>query len=234
MEARVTLALVWCGPLMTVLWIGAFVFVAGFIPPSDPMASAEEIVKLYAENTTGIRLGLVIAMLGSALLVPFGVAISRQLKNIKGAKPLADTQLLSCALFSVEFIVPIALWMGVAYRFDGRAADITRTLHDVGWIMFVAVTWSLWVQLIATGIAIFIDKKPVPTFPRWVGYLNLWVALLIIPTSTVLFFKSGPFAWNGLIGLYIPLASYVIWFIGMTWAMHKSLILEIRGGNQHV
>ena len=168
-------------------------------------------------------------MFGSALLVPFGVGISNQLKYINGAKPLADTQLLSCTLFSVEFIVPIALWMGVAYRFGDRAADIIRSLHDVGWIMFVAVTWCLWVQLVATGIAILIDKKPSPTFPHCVGYLNLWVALLIIPTSTMLFFKAGPFAWNGLIGLYVPLASYVIWFIAMTWAMHRNLMTQIRG-----
>src|SRR5690606_7195551 len=110
-----------------------------FIPPSNPAASAEQIVALYAGNTAGIRVGMVISMLGSALLVPYAVAISGQLKRIDGAKALADTQMVSCALLSLEFITPIAVWMAVSYRFDDRAADTTRALHDLGWILFMTV-----------------------------------------------------------------------------------------------
>lgn len=232
MEARVQRVLIWCGPGMLVLWVGAFLWIAGFIPPSDPAASAEQIVQLYAANPAGIRIGMVISMLGSALLVPYAVAISGQLKRIDGAKALADTQMVSCALLSLEFITPIAVWMAVAFRFDDRAADVTRAMHDLGWILFMTVIWSLWVQLVAIGAAILIDRKPEPTFPRWIGYLNLWVAFLILPAGTVLFFKDGPFAWNGIIGLYTPLVAFSIWFACMTWVVHRNLTRQIAEGSE--
>ena len=227
MEARVQRVLIWTGPGMIALWLGAFLFIAGFIPPSDPTASAAEIVRLYADHTNAIRLGMIISMAGSALLVPWAVAISGQLRRIDGAKALADVQMVSCALLSLEFITPIGVWMAVSFRYDDRAPDVTRALHDVGWILFMTVIWSLWVQLIAIAAAILIDRRSEPVLPRWLGYLNLWVAMLIIPAGLVLFFKHGPFAWNGVVGLYIPLAAFVIWMISMTITIHQNLSRQI-------
>ncbi|OBI19804.1 hypothetical protein A5712_18735 [Mycobacterium sp. E2327] len=220
--------LIWTGPAMIVLWLGAFLFVAGFIPPSAPKASAADIVALYAGHPNAIKLGMVISMAGSALLVPWAVAISGQLKRIKGAKALADTQMVSCALLSLEFITPIGIWMAASFRYDDRAADVTRTLHDVGWILFMTVIWSLWVQLLAIAAAILIDRRDEPALPHWLGYLNLWVALLIVPAGLVLFFKQGPFAWTGILGLYIPLTGFVIWMMSMTITIHRKLSREIE------
>ncbi len=232
MEARIQRVLIWGGPAMVVLWLGAFLCIAGFIPPSAPSASAERIVQLYADNTAAIRIGLVISMLGSALLVPYAIAISGQLKRIDGAKALADTQMVSCALLSLEFITPIAVWMAASFRFDDQIAEVTRAVHDVGWILFMTVIWSLWVQLISIGVAILIDRKAKPTLPRWLGYLNFWVAILILPAGTVLFFKTGPFAWNGIVGLYVPLAAFLVWFGCMTWAVHTNLTRQIAEGSE--
>jgi hypothetical protein len=227
MEARVQRILIWTGPAMIVLWLGAFLFVAGYIPPSAPNASAADIVALYKSHANAIKVGMVISMAGSALLVPWAAAISGQLKRIDGAKALADTQMVSCGLLSLEFITPIGIWMAASFRYDDRAADVTRTLHDVGWILFMTVIWSLWVQLIAIAVAILIDRRGEPVLPHWLGYLSVWVALLIIPAGLVLFFKQGPFAWTGIVGLYIPLAALVIWVLSLTVTIHRNLSREI-------
>ncbi len=234
MEARVQRVLIWMGPAMIVLWLGAFLFVAGFIPPSDPAASAAKIVRMYAEHTNAIKFGMVVSMAGSALLVPWAVAISGQLRRIDGAKALADVQMVSCSLLSLEFITPIGIWMAVSFRYDDRTADVTRALHDVGWILFMTVIWSLWVQLLAIAAAILIDRDSEPVLPRWLGYLSLWVAMLIIPAGCVLFFKHGPFAWNGIVGLYIPLTAFVIWIASITVSVHRNLSRQIAGDTQLV
>jgi len=232
MEARVQRVLILAGPAMIILWLGAFLFIAGYIPPSAPTASAADIVALYKGHTNAIKLGMVISMAGSALLVPWAVAISGQLKRVDGAKALADTQMVSCALLSLEFITPIAVWMAASYRYDDRAADVTRALHDLGWILFMTVIWSLWVQLIAVAAAILIDRRDEPVLPHWLGYLSLWVAFLIIPAGLVLFFKQGPFAWTGLVGLYIPLTGFVVWILSVTITIHRNLSREITAASQ--
>jgi len=231
-EARVQRVLVWSGPAMVVLWVAAFVFIAGFFPPSAPSASADQIVDLYAERTGLIKLGMVISMAASALLVPWAVAISGQLKRIDGARALADVQMVSCALLSLEFITPIGVWMAASFRFDGRAPDVTLAMHDLGWILFMTVIWSLEVQLLAIGAAILIDRRETPVLPRALGYLSLWVAVLIIPAGLVLYFKDGPFAWNGIVGLYIPLAAFTIWVFALTIGVHRALTAQIVEGSE--
>lgn len=138
----------------------------------------------------------------------------------------------SCALLSLEFITPIGVWMAASFRFDGRAPDVTRALHDVGWILFVTVIWSVWVQMLAIAAAILIDRRSEPVLPRWLGYLNLWVAMLILPAGCVLFFKQGPFAWNGVVGLYIPLTAFVIWIASVTVCVHQNLSRQISADSE--
>ncbi len=230
MEARVHRVLIWTGPLMVLIWFATFIFVMGFFPPSEPSATAEEIRQLYADNTAAIKLGLVIVMAASALLVPWAAAISGQLRRIDGANALAATQLVSCGLLSLEFITPIGVWMAAAYRFDDRSAEVTQALHDVGWILFVTVIWSLWVQMWCIVAAIFIDRGAEPVLPRWLGYLTAWSAILITPAGLVLFFKDGPFAWDGIVGIYIPLAAFAIWMGAISYEVHKALTRQIADG----
>jgi hypothetical protein len=232
MEAKVQRVLIWTGPAMMVFWVGAFLLVAGFIPPSDPGATAERIVQMYASHTGAIKIGMVFSMLGSALLVPFGVAISGQIKRIDGGRALADVQMVSCALLSLEFITPIAVWMAASFIFDTSPPQVTHAVHQLGWVLFMTVIWSLWVQLIAIGVAILIDRRPEPILPRWLGYLSFWVSILIIPAGIVLFFKTGPFAWNGIIGFFCPLVAFSAWIISMTLVVHKALNKQIAEGSE--
>lgn len=232
MEARVQRVLIWSGPLMVAVWFLTFIFVMGFFPPSNPAATAQEIVDLYARGEIRIKIGCVITMAASALLVPWAVAISGQLKRIRGAKALADTQMISCGVLSLEFIFPIGIWMAASFRYDNRAADVTEAIHDIGWILFVTVIWSVWVQMIAIAAAIFIDRGSPLILPRWIGYLSIWVSMLILPAGMVLFFKQGPFAWNGIVGIYIPLAAFAIWVTAVSLMVHRALTQQIAEGTE--
>jgi hypothetical protein len=231
-EAKVQRVMIWCGPAMVVLWVGAFVGLAGFIPPHDPSATAVEIAHKDTAHLNLIKIGLVISMCGSALLVPWAVAISGQLRRIDGARALATVQMVSCALLSLEFITPIGVWMAASFRAGSTPPYITRTINDIGWILFMTVIWSLWVQLIAIGIAVLIDRREQPIFPRWTGYLSFWVALLIMPAGFVLFFKHGPFAWNGIIGFFTPLAAFSVWIASITTVVHRNLTQQIADGTE--
>ncbi|MGB8390637.1 MAG: hypothetical protein WCE76_23335, partial [Mycobacterium sp.] len=63
--------------------------------------------------------------------------------------------------------------------------------------------------------AILSDVTPEPIFPRWSGYLSIFVALVQIPPVMLVFFKTGPFAWDGLISWWLPAIDFFGWIVVM-------------------
>ena len=208
---------------MLILWLAGFV-IAGFLPPPHPGASATSIQHMFEHHTFRIRLGLLITMIAAALLVPFSAVISAQMRRIEGPHHvLAGTQIVSGAALSVEFIVPIMVWLTAAYRPSAISPSVSRMLDDMGWLMFVAVISSAMVQIASIAFAIFLDKRPRPIFPRWAGYLNAWVVILIVPPGIIVFMHHGPFAWRGLISFFFPLAIFGTWLVTMTVLLYRAV-----------
>jgi hypothetical protein len=180
------------------------------------MATSEQIATMYRDNTGAIRLGC-------------RAAIAAWTKRMERGTPVLTYASIACIGASVVIVELIPMtWAAAAFRPDDVAADITRAFSDYGWFLFL-FTWppfSIWCALIAA--AVFTDHHEVPLFPRWIGYFNVWCALLLAPAGLMAFFKSGPFAFNGVITFYIPLTVFFIWMIGMTWAVLNALRTEER------
>ncbi len=117
--------------------------------------------------------------------------------------------------------------MAVAFRADDRPVDVTRAIHDLGWILFMTVIWSLWVQLVAIGAGVLLDRSANPVLPRWYAYLSLWESLMILPAGLVLFFKDGPFAWDGLFGIWVPLVTFALWISASVYCVRTALNRQI-------
>lgn len=197
--------------------------IARFVPPPSPTFGAAEIADFYRQNTQMIRLGMVITQISCIFLPPWVAVLSVQMKRIEGSSPvLAYTQLI-CGLAAMLVILGSALiWGTVAFRPE-RAPDLLLLINDVGWLIFTMTFAPFSTQGIAVALAIFSDMGPVPVFPRWLAYFNLWTATIFVPTGLILFFKSGPFAWNGLIGFWVPVGVFGVWFVMMTIYMLKAL-----------
>ena len=100
------------------------------------------------------------------------------------------------------------------------------TLNDMGWLMFLVMwpPYSVW--CLSVGLTVLLDASDTPLLPRWTGYLSLLTAFLFIPAALPLFFKSGQFAYNGLLGMFLPLLIFFIWVEGMTYALIKAIKRE--------
>lgn len=205
----------WSGVVFLLLFLAGFCFLAGFMPPPAPSLSPAEVASVYQGNTNFIRAGMVLIILSAGFVAPWTALISVQLRRIEGAaRALTYTQLIAGAAGIVLFTVSAIIWATAAFRPD-RSPDLIVLLNDLAWISVVTPVGPFMVQNIAIGSAILQDNSASPVFPRWAGYLNFWVALGLLPGVMGIFFKHGPFAWNGLFVFWIPLTVFGAWYVVM-------------------
>lgn len=217
----------WAGPALTVLFFIGLVLLAQFIPPPHPADSAERIRQFYLDNVNGIRIGMVFVMIAVGLIAPWGVAISVWTRRTETAFPVLTYIQLTCIAVGTMVGVLIALvWGAAAFRPDDVSPDVTRTLNDLGWFFFLFDWPPFVIWFLAVALGIFLDKSETPAFPRWSGYLTLWVTILTLPAGAMIFFKTGPFAYNGLIAMYIPLAVFFVWIVVMSVLMLQAIRRE--------
>jgi hypothetical protein len=119
-------------------------------------------------------------------------------------------------------------WLIAAYRPDQRSPSDLVLLNDAGWLMFVAMVFGGPPWLGSTGLAILRDRGADPVFPRWSGYLTLWVLLLIVPGCLCVFFTAGPFAWNGLIAFWVVLSVFASWVLVMSKLLLDAVRHQVR------
>lgn len=225
-NASTQLLCAWCSPAATLMWLIGFLWLAGFAPPLSPAASAEDIQAYYREHASMIQLGLCFTMMGAALIGPFVSAISVQMKRIEGQhSPLANAQLGLGMLMILLFVIPCFMLGTAAFRPE-RDPQLIMLLNDAGWLPFVGAFQCTFIQLLAIAICIFQDKEQ-RVFPRWLGFYNLWMAFLLFPAGLVLFFKRGPFAWDGLLAFWFVVVVFCGWFLLMAWQLRKAILRQL-------
>jgi hypothetical protein len=213
----------WCFWVMTLLLLVGLVLVGHFIPPVHPSASAAEVAAFYQNHTTAIRLSVLLQCVALAFWIPWGSAVAVLTRRVERGVPiLTYCMIVFCgASVTINYLYALA-WAVASFRPE-RPAEITRTFNDFGWVCF-QVPWapySIWTVLVA--IVAFTDRDDVPLFPRWFGYLSIWACIDMVPAGLMIFFKEGPFAFNGLITLYFVLAVFFGWAIVLTFLMLRAI-----------
>lgn len=221
----------WCacsGPLLTALFFFALV-PAGLIPALSPSTSPEAVSALLNNNVNAIRVGMLLAMIGASFIFTWGVGLAYQLERT--AQPhriLTYLQIAAAAIATMSATVLATVGSISAFRPDAASLEVTQLLHDLFWFWWL-IPWppfSIWA--IAIGAAILSDAHDQPIFPRWSGYLSLWAAVLFTPGGLCLFFKSGPFSYNGVIVWWVPTLAFFIWIIIMSVLMVKAAYRQVE------
>ena len=223
MNEKTQIACVVCGAAFVALFTLGWIIVAGLVPAPSPSFDAAAIAAFYGANTGTIRFGLLLAMISASLTIPWVAVLGIQLRRTERDFPvLTATQLVAGAVTVVFLTVPVMIWTVAAFRPE-RTPELIQLMSDFGWIMLIMTFPPFFVQLVAVGLAIVSDNHERPVFARWLGYFNIWVAILFLPGGLITFFKSGPFAWNGLLAFWLPLTVFFLWYIVMFFALIKAI-----------
>lgn len=201
--------------VFVVLFLIGWVLLARMVPPPSPMDTQAEIARFYGDNLIGVRIGMVVAIFASALLLPWGGAICGQMLRMEGRRaPLTWAWIAAQGCVVIEFVYPCTFWLVAAFRPDD--ASRVQTFNDLGWLPFLGIVCTGMFQMVALAVLTLRDGRPEPVYPRWFGYFQLWCALGVGFTFGVWIFKTGPLAWNGLLGFWVPVSVYFVWVIVTT------------------
>jgi hypothetical protein len=219
----------WCGPIFAVLFTIGFVALARFIPAPSPSDSAEATAALFQTRGTAIKIGLIICQVAIGLWLPWGVAVASRVRMIEGrpVPTLTYVQLGAVAIVTAQIEITTVVWEIGAFRAGQAPPWVTQLLNDTGWFLFLFLFVPLTIWVLSLAPPVLQDRSANPDFPRWVGYLSLWVGLLLLPGAPLVFFKSGVWAWNGLLPLYIPLTAFFVWFFAVAFYTIRALDREL-------
>ncbi len=204
----------WCKIIYLNLFGNGFIMVAGMLPPPDPQLSGSEVQALFIGNQFNIQVGYLMMMFA----IPFGYVfagyLGRLVAEIEGKwGVLATTTMLS--QFSTYLLLGVSslLWELLAFRPEAYTPDTMLIFHDLVWLSFILLVPPTLPMYATLAIATFQDRSANPIFPRWYGYLNAWALVLFLGGVGCEFFFDGPFAWDGIFALYLPMADFFIWVV---------------------
>ena len=224
---KVNLFGAWCGVYYVVLVMVGWWVVGGFYPVHKPSAGAEEIAAFFRNDVLRIRIGMVLVMWGAAVYLPFAAALADMVSRVEGrAGPLTKITLLAGFGNAMLTFYPPLWWLLNAFRPEERSAELLYLINDAAWLQFIGGLSVAMPVYICVALAAFNDRSEHPVFPRWAGYLSIWVFVLLIPDQLLFFFKTGPFAWNGLLAFWVPLTLFCGWFLVMFYLMRRALLRE--------
>jgi hypothetical protein len=224
MSERSQVALVWWSLAFLVIYGLSIFFLLHMVPPPSPKLTPLEIAHFYVVHHTGIRVGAVVASWTSAFMVPLSIVVAAQMsRQESGRKIWSAMTVCGGSLMSIFLVLPPLFW-GVAAFTTNRSPQATALMHELGMLTFVTTDqyyvfmWVAIVVICLTGTTV--RHSP---FPRWFGYLSAWIAFMFEAGAIAFLPRSGPFAWNGLLVLYIPLSLFGIWMVLMAYLLLSAL-----------
>ena len=201
----------WAGPVFLAVFFGGII-IAGWLPPLSANLSAQQVASIYVHDADRIRMGAVLIGMSGMFQGIWCVVMSIQLRRIEGDRPLLTyLQLIAGGVGILVVVIPAFVFGAAAFE-PTRDPEITKALHDFGWLTMVGIGWPTVLQCLAVAGAVLTDSRETPVFPRWFGWFNIWTILGLIPGPFLFFFHTGPFAWNGVATFWLPGSVFGLWF----------------------
>ena len=217
---KLELAGAWCGLIYVSLFGLAWLILAQFLPPISPASSASDVAALFQERHVQLMLASIIIMISTIFLMPVSALMVLLIKKVEQRVGMM-TLMASFTLVTfmvMNFYVPL-FWCAAAFRPE-RNPELTLLLSDLGFLQFIGgIPMFIMVWIIIAYATLVVSPRENPIIPRWFGYLNLWTAILYIPELLIYFFKTGPFAWDGIVGFWIPAVLFAIFFISTPFVL---------------
>lgn len=214
----------WCAPIFSALTLIGFIVLARFYDPAPAHVEPAELAAHYADIRLEVLVGMSLFCVATGFLLVYSVQLGLWLWRREGRAPLMSIVQAFGGLSVVLLIfISCCLWIGAAYRSDVADPDVTVALNDAAWFGFLVGWVMLSVQMLATAAITLADRSPTPLVPRWVSWASVVGAVLLVTANGCAVTQTGPFAWDGVLGYYLPMVIWALWLDGHAWYMRQDL-----------
>jgi len=168
--------------------------------PPDLNAPAQEWTSYFIGHHSAIRAGVVILSVAFFFYIWFLGTLTSVLRIASGTPRLPSIALIGGTIAGGMLLLGLTGDAVAAYRPQGVDPTLTRELADIFVISGVVAIPAFTAFFAATAIVLLRSGA----FPGWLGWLTAVAAVVQPLTYGALFTKSGAFAGDGALGLFVP------------------------------
>jgi hypothetical protein len=191
-------------------------FVAGVaIVPNQPGfdAPGAEVAAFYGGERTRIHVACGLLAVATPLLVWFLAAVAWRARDFGDAARRTAAVAHGCGLvFAALFLADVtSLAVGALRPASMEASpELARALRDFEFLAMGMAAPAVAAMLVAFAV-LAVRRRAV--WPAWVGWLAALAAVAYLPRVGTLFTTDGPFAADGVLGLWVPVVALVSWLL---------------------
>lgn len=215
----------WSGLAYVLLFGLGWLMLAHWLPPISPAAGATEVAAQFQERRIPLMLASIAMMVSTLALLPFSAVLVLVIQKIEQRIGMLTLTLAFSAVLGMvlNFYTPFSFSVA-AFRPE-RSPELIQLMSDIGFMQFMGgIPLFIMTWVVTAYAALVASSRENPILPRWYGYLSLWTAILYIPELLIFLFKTGPFAWDGFIGFWIPAILFTVYW----WVTPFVLVRAIK------
>jgi hypothetical protein len=217
----------WAGPVFLFVFVVFWGVFGGNIPPIPANHPATDLANHYRDDANLIRIGMGLAMTFVVLYMVWGLSIAKVIE--RGIERGTDNNVLStlalwgAGLTVCPLLIGSAFWLTGSYRPKALDPSILQLFYDMPWLLINLAYAVTTMQMIAMGVAFLRDKREKPLFPRWLSWMGIWVGVSFALELFLPYFKTGPFARQGVVNFWIEFFLWFFWIVFVTVGILKAI-----------
>lgn len=214
----------WTGPIFFTTFFFMWGILAENFPPMAASDTAQEMWQHYKDLQLEIMIGMSVCMVGGSCYMTFGAAVSRVMRRIEdGEGMLANLEMMGATITYCPIVVACGIWLTAAIQVDALSPEMVQTCYYLGWMIIdLAYMVTSW-QIIAAAVVFLKDKRETKLVPNWVSWWGFVTVASFFPVSLIPFFKTGPFAFQGMFNFWIAFPTWYIWIVAMSFYIIKAV-----------
>jgi hypothetical protein len=215
----------WCGPIFSLLTIIGWLWIAHFWAPAAADASPAETARFFTSTyRDGILLGCSIFLFSCCFLAIWTCQLGIMMWEIEAPAPLWTlTQIVAGAGIVIIVVLDCSFWIAAAYR-PAAHPDVIVAMNDAAWLGFLLAWPLLSLQMIATALVMRADARRAPLVPEWLSNTSIAGGVGLVTAAGPAFTHSGPFAFHGVLGFYLPMLIWGGWLNAHAWYMRRHVL----------